>query len=359
MTQPWNPDTRVTRRTLLRGAAGVGLAVAAGPLLPACSQGGDQGERRAAGSNRGDEPPPETTTIRMAKVPPVACIAAQAMAEPFLREEGFTDIQYVPGTTGAFAGSLAAGELDFTMGYAAMMSLRVDAGDPLVMLGGVHVGCWQVLGTGGIRSMSDFKGKTVAVSGATAPDGVFMAMTLQNVGLDLRDDVKLVTFTPPEAARLLSSGEVDGLVAFPPNSQALRAENIGHVVLDSVTDRPWSDYFCCMAVANRPWMEKHPVAAKRALRALLKGADSVAKEPNGAARFLVDGGFTTNFDYACDILKKIPHNVWRQFDPLDSMRFYALRMKEAGLIKSTPEQIIEDGTDFRYLAELQRELKEA
>ena len=281
------------------------------------------------------------------------------MAEPFLREEGFTDIQYTTLGIGAFAASLAAGEIDMSMGYAAMMSLRIDAGDPLVMLGGVHVGCWQIFGTDAIHSMRDFKGKTVAISSPTAPDGVFMAMTLRNVGLDLNNDVKLVTFKPSDAARLLSSGEVDGLVAFPPTSQSLEAEKIGHVVLDSVTDRPWSDYYCCMAVANRTWVERHPVAASRALRAIMKGADAVAREPDRSARTLVDGGFTPNYDYACSILKKIPYDVWRGFDPLDSVRFYALRLQESGLIKSTPDQIIERGTDFRYLAELKRELKEA
>ena len=131
----------------------------------------------------------------------------------------------------------------------------------------------------------------------------------------------------------------------------------GHVVLDSVSDQPWSNYFCCMAVAHRPWMQRHPVAANRALRAMMKGADVVAREPDRSARVLVDGGFSSNYDYACSILKKIPHDVWRGYDPLDSVRFYALRLQESGLIKSTPEQIIERGTDFRYLAELKRELK--
>ena len=39
------------------------------------------------------------------------------------------------------------------------------------------------------------------------------------------------------------------------------------------------------------------------------------------------------------------------------MRFYALRLHEAGLIQSTPQKIIADGTDWRFLNELKRELK--
>jgi NitT/TauT family transport system substrate-binding protein len=39
------------------------------------------------------------------------------------------------------------------------------------------------------------------------------------------------------------------------------------------------------------------------------------------------------------------------------MRFYALGLHEAGLIKSSPQKIITDGTDWRFLNELQREPK--
>jgi NitT/TauT family transport system substrate-binding protein len=347
----------VSRRTLLRGAAGLGLAAATGTLLPACGS-GDKGERRAAGAAAKD-PPPETTTIRLCSAPPVSCLAAQAMAEPFLREEGFTDIQYPKMAAPDIVSNLVSGNIDFSMHFGAVMMVQIDAGRPIVMLGGVHVGCWQVFGTGDIKSISDLKGKTISITGPTGSDGLFMAVTLTDVGIDLRKDVKLVNHPPAEGGRLLSSGEVDGLVAFPPISQQLRAQGIGHVIVDSMTDRPWSDYFCCTANVNRNWMEQHPVATKRALRALLKGADITAKEPERAARATVDLGFTPDYDLALQNLKDIPYDVWREYDLVDTIRFYALRMKEAGFIKSTPEQIIKDGTDFRYLSELKRELKEA
>jgi len=357
MQDPCGDDThRLSRRTLLRGAAGLGLAAATGTLLPACGS-GDKKRRAAAAAAK--DPPPETTTIRLWSSPPVSCIAAQAMAEPFLREEGFTDIQYPKMAAPDIISNLVSGNTDFAMHFGAVMTLSIDADQPIVMLAGVHVGCWQVFGTGDIKSIRDLKGKTVSISGPTGADGLFIAVTLANVGIDLKTDVKLVNYPPAEGVRLLSSGEVDGLVAFPPISQQLRAKGIGHVILDSMADRPWSDYFCCTANVNRNWMEQHPVATKRALRALLKGADTVAREPERAARTMVDGGFTPDYDLAVANLKEIPYDVWREYDPVDSIRFYALRMKEAGFIKRTPDQIIKDGTDFRYLSELKRELKEA
>ena len=347
----------LTRRQVLRGAAGLGLAAATGTLLTACgSEGGEESEA----SEPGPDAPPETTSIRLWSVPNLQCIAAQYMAEPFLRDEGFTDVQYPRYAPKDLLGDLGDGRLEFGVGYAAAFIPMIEAGAPLVMLGGVHVGCWQVFGTGDIKSLRDFKGKTVSVIGPTFTDGIFMAMILNDVGLDLRKDVTIANYPPSENARILSSGEVDAVVAFPPVSKDLRVRGIGTVVLNSITDPPWSNYYCCTAVTTREWVEKHPVATKRALRAVLKGADVVAKDPDRSARFMVDRGYSDNFDYTCDILKEIPfNNIWRDFDPVDSVRFYALRLKQAGLIKSTPDEIIKRGTDFRYLNELRRELKEA
>src|SRR5881296_3451298 len=53
----------------------------------------------------------------------------------------------------------------------------------------------------------------------------------------------------------------------------------------------------------------------------------------------------------------IPYGRWRDFDPIDTIRFYALRLHEAGMIKSSPQKILAQGTDWRFLNELRKELK--
>jgi NitT/TauT family transport system substrate-binding protein len=157
--------------------------------------------------------------------------------------------------------------------------------------------------------------------------------------------------------QLLAEGKIDGFVGFPPEPQELRAKGIGHVVVNSSTDRPWSQYFCCMILGNREFVRKHPVATKRALRAILKAADLCASEPERAARTLVDRGFAPRYDYALQTMKDVPYAKWRSFDPEDTMRFYSLRLHEAGMIKSTPQKLIAEGTDWRFLNELKKELK--
>ena len=75
------------------------------------------------------------------------------------------------------------------------------------------------------------------------------------------------------------------------------------------------------------------------------------------ARLLVDGGFTERYDYALQTLSGLPYDKWREYDAEDTLRFYALRLHEAGMIKSSPHKIIADNTDWRFLNELKRELK--
>jgi NitT/TauT family transport system substrate-binding protein len=108
---------------------------------------------------------------------------------------------------------------------------------------------------------------------------------------------------------------------------------------------------------HREFVRDHPVATKRFLRAILKAADMCAAEPERAAQRLVDGGFTERYDYALQTLTELPYDRWREFDPEDSMPFYGLRLHEVGMIKSSPNEIIAEGADWRFLNELKRELK--
>jgi NitT/TauT family transport system substrate-binding protein len=177
------------------------------------------------------------------------------------------------------------------------------------------------------------------------------------VGLNPRTDITWVTHPAAEAKQRLADGKVDALMALAPDGQELRARKIGHVVVNSAVDRPWSQYFCCMVVANRAFVRKHPVAAKRALRALLKAADVCALEPERAAQSLMDRGVAKRYDYAVQTMQDLPYGKWREYNPEDTIRFYALRLHEAGMIQATPQKIIAQGTDWRFFHELKKELK--
>ena len=303
------------------------------------------------------EAPPEITTVRLGKIYGI-CIAPQYVAEDLLRAEGFTDVRYVatnPGISTALA--LARGEIDFTTNYAPPMAISIDAGEPITIVGGEHVGCFEVFAREGIRSIADLRGKNVGVQSIGSSQHVFLSVIAAHVGLDPAKDIHWVTSTSPKPMELFADGKIDAFLGLPPEPQELRGRNIGRVIVNSVLDRPWSQYFCCVLAANRGYIRKYPIATKRVLRAIVKAADLCASEPARVARQIVDAGFTPSYDYALQTIKEIPYVRWREYDPADAVRFYALRLREAGMIKSNPNKILADGTDWRHWNELKRELK--
>jgi NitT/TauT family transport system substrate-binding protein len=350
MTHITTPTTtaghRLSRRQFLKAAGGLGLSAAAITLLEAC---GSQSAMPSPGADT-----LETTTIRLADAPAI-CLAPQYLAEGFLRSDGFTDVQYIKDALGPIK-SVAAGQVDLSMTFGGPLIIQLDAGDPIVILGGVHVGCFELFGTNQVQAIGDLKGKTVAVAQLGSSQHVFLASMLAYVGLDPTKDVNWVTHPSGQSIQLLAEGKIDAYMAFPPEPQELRAKTIGHVVVNSMMDKPWSQYFCCMVAANREFVQKNPVATKRALRAFLRATDVVALHPEQAAQLMVDKGFTPNYDYALQAMKDIPYNRWRVYNPEDTIRFYSLLLHGIGMIKSTPEDLIKKGTDWRFLNELKAEM---
>lgn len=304
------------------------------------------------------EPPPETTRIRLTQDPAI-CLAPQYLAEELLRLEGFSEIEYVKIPTGAAsANALATGVADIKMLGVFDILPALDSGHSVVMLAGIHVGCYELFGNERVHAVRDLQRKTVAVSRLGVSDHLFIASMLAYVGVDPGKDITWVEAkTFDDTMRLFTDGTADAFLAFPPQPQELRAKQIGNVLIDTAVDRPWSQYFCCVVAANRQFVAQHPVATKRALRAFMKAADTCAREPERAAQFLVAKGYEPRYAMALDVLQKLPYNRWRDTDPEDTLRFYTLRLHEVGLIKSSPQKLITRGTDWRFLNELKKELR--
>jgi NitT/TauT family transport system substrate-binding protein len=176
------------------------------------------------------------------------------------------------------------------------------------------------------------------------------------VGLNPAKDIEWVTSAKVKPIELFTEGKIDAFLGFPPEPQRLRAQSVGRVIVNSAQDRPWSQYYCCMLAGNREFVRKNPIATKRVVRAMLRATDLCVSAPALVAQRMVDGGFTPRHDYAAQTLADVPYNRWREFDPEDTIRFYALRLREAGMIKSSPAKLIADGADWRFLNEVRREL---
>jgi NitT/TauT family transport system substrate-binding protein len=308
-----------------------------------------------------EEGPPETTMLRLRRDPSI-CVAPWYIAEDLLRAEGFTDIRYVPVRAGVQQREmLGRGDIDFTLLFAGTIVAYLDAGVPITAVAGLHAGCFELFAHDPIGTISDLKGKKVGVEALGAGKHIYLAIMLASVGLDPHHEIEWVVGSADPLAlfpmELFIEGKVDAFLGFPPEPQELRAREVGRVILNTTTDKPWSQYFCCMLVGNSKFVRKHPIATRRVVRAILKANDICAAGPARAARQLVQRGFTAHYDYALQTLTELPYASWREFDAEDSLRFFALRLHEVGMITTSPNQLLAAGTDWRFLNELKRELK--
>ena len=322
-------------------------------FLATLSLAGAAGLGRAPGAFAA-EPPPETTTIRLSKFLAI-CFAPQYVSEELLRDEGFTDVRYlnVSMQEQIDGSALGRGWVDFASNLTLGHILAIDAGAPITIVSPVHGGCYELFAHDNIRSIGDLRGKSV---GGVAVKGLISLLTAW-VGIDPEKDLTVVEDPAAKPLEQFVQGKLDAYLGFPPEPQELRARKVGHVILKTAEDRPWSQYYCCMLAGNREFVRKHPVATKRVIRALLKAADLCASQPERSARLLVEGGFVPRYDYALETLREVPYGLWREYDAEDTVRFYALRAYELGFVKSNSQKIIAEGTDFRIFNELKRELK--
>jgi len=330
-----------SRRDFLRRAAAIGVA-------------GCFGARHAATATTSAL---ETTTIRLVDAPSI-CTAPQYIAEEFLRLDGFTDVQYLPVGTRNGPYALADGRGDIAMWDAPGLMPHLDAGKPIVLLAGVHAGCYELFGREEMHAIRDLKGQRVAIQYVGGGDQILISSMLAYIGINPQQEVTWVAGERvSDAMDLFVAGKADAFLGFAQQPEELRLKQVGHVIVDTAQDRPWSQYFCCMVAANRDFAQRNPIATKCVLRAILKATDICAADPQGAARFLSDKLYEPRFQIGLNVMQRLPFNFWREADPEDTLRFHALRLHEVGLIRTSPQTLIAEHTDWRFLNELKRELK--
>ena len=239
----------------------------------------------------------ETPTVRLPKMSlGNICAAPERIAGELLRAEGFADVRFVPLASADATQAVGGGTLDFALNFASSLTAAIDRRVAITVLAGIHAGCFGLFGHEVIRGIADLKGKSVAVGSMGSPAHLFVAAMASQVGIDPGTDIHWITAPGSDAIELFIDGKVDAFFAFPPQPQELRARQIGHLVVDSAVDRPWSQYFCCLLYGNTGYVQKYPVATKRVVRAILKATDLCASQPERVARQLLDDGAAEPYD---------------------------------------------------------------
>jgi NitT/TauT family transport system substrate-binding protein len=198
----------ISRRTWLRTLVGTAVAARTKRVIAA-------------------EPALENTRIRLVRIPGI-CIAPQYVAEDLLRLEGFLNISYVETQAGVQAlQAVGSGQADFSVVFAGPVILGIDTGEPIVVLAGVHVGCFELFATDRVHTIRDLKGKTVAVQSLQSSQHVFLSSMAAHVGLDPRTDIRWATYPSAESIQHLKTGKIDAFLAFPPEPRSSERRRSG------------------------------------------------------------------------------------------------------------------------------------
>ena len=224
----------------------------------------------------------ETTTVRIFANRPGICVAPQYIAEALLRAEGFTDVRFVGLTaiTGAPAArrSGPATPISPSLCGASRHRDRWRRSDH-----GPGGGACRLLRIVRQRRRPQYhrsEGQDCRRAGLGLEPACVRWLRWPLMSGSIPPRTSTGSINPSvEPIELYEKGKIDAFLGFPPEPQELRARHIGHVVVNSAVDRPWSQYFCCMLAGNREYVRKHPVATKRVLRAILKAADLCATDP--------------------------------------------------------------------------------
>ena len=245
------------------------------------------------------EPPPEVTSVRLpVYINASDCQAPLYIAETLLHGEGITDVQWVgvkfgegmsdfkavtPEDGSDSADWIRNDLTDFDWNFPPGHIRNIAIGAPIKVLAGIHVGCLELFANDTIRGVADLKGKRVGVDLLTGVSHQMLIAIVASVGLDPYKDIEW--FTDPEynPVEMFAEGKIDAFLGFPPEPQEMRSRKLGHVILSTSIDKPWSQYYCCMLSA-RGVRRKNPVATKRTFRAVLKSADLCVADPQPPPR---------------------------------------------------------------------------
>ncbi len=338
---------------------GAAAVLTAGPFLASCAPAAVSAPTATATgpvpTATATQPPPETTSIRLTAA---ACDSAIFGAERYLREEGFTDVQFSDVAT---ATAIAAGNAQIGNAFPQALFNSIESGPKVVALGGLHPGCVELWAQPGISSVKDLKGRSITVTSKalTNLQYTYLAMALKQAGVDPKD-VNFVVQADADTLKLYLDGKSDAVFVSTTGAAALKTNpaNKGKLIYSQVMDEPWKSNNCCFIVASEPWYRANPIAAKRAMRAIYRTADALPADRSDAAKLATDKGLFGGAPALANVREAanmVPLD-WRTYDLEKAVRFWAPLLTEVGVLKASTDDLLK-GIDPKIFKELSTELK--
>jgi ABC-type nitrate/sulfonate/bicarbonate transport system substrate-binding protein len=229
-------------------------------------------------SAQGAEPKPEKNTLE------VAIAAYGPLYLPLLvgHEAGYfakrgvnLNISQLSATASAQA--VISGQVDIYQGGASTIHANVGGTDLIYIAASVDRSTLVLFGQKGLTTFEALKGKSVATTSVGAFGEIAMRKSAKERGLEIGKDIKLVYHKgPPDALATFISGNSDGLIVTPPQSEVARSK--GYPVIIDYFDQGLKIVGPGTGVA-RAFMQKYPNTLKIFLMGYLDGVKRAIDDP--------------------------------------------------------------------------------
>lgn len=249
--------------------------------------------------------------------------------------------------------ALVGGSLNFTWVSSDAFINAIEAGANVAVIGqAIGNPGFTVIAQPSIKSWSDVKGKTIAVSAPKDGAAIIFRLMAQANGLKEGDYTFISVGTTPNRYAALKSRAVDVAIMLPP--QDFMAINEGFRLLGR-SDAVLKNYAFIMIGTNKAWAEKHRNEVLRYLTAIRRAVEWLYDPANKSAA--IDVLLKGMRKGERDIMEKI-YSIYfvegggriisrgAEVD-MEGLRIYGEKLKELELLKKDPDPL--RWTDLSYL----------
>ncbi|WP_158629889.1 ABC transporter substrate-binding protein [Cohnella sp. AR92] len=261
-----------------------------------------------------------------------------AIEQGFFKEEGL-DVELVQQDFETLKSGISSGKVDATVGNFAWFK-PIEQGLDVKLTGGLHAGCIQLVtpSSSGITSIKELKGKTVGVDVIGGGPQITLSIALKENGLDPEKDVQWRAYPAQQLSTAADKGEIQAFIVWDPAGQQAIDEKNYVSLLNTAHDDPFMSGYCCYSVISGKVAEEDPEKAAAITRALLKAAEWVGNNPQGAAEI------ETNKKYvSADVATNqalLASYTWKPGVKAaqDSAKFFIKNQKELGILDSSTDE---------------------
>jgi ABC-type nitrate/sulfonate/bicarbonate transport system substrate-binding protein len=184
----------------------------------------------------------------------------------------------------ASAQALISGQIDIYQGGTATIHANVGGTDLIYIASSVDRSTLVLFGQKGLTTIESLRGKSVATTSVGAFGEIAMRKSAKERGMEIGKDIKLLYHRgPPEALGTFLSGNADGLIVTPPQSEMARSK--GFPVIIDYYERGLRIIGPGTGVA-RSFVQKNPITLKIFLMGYLDGVKRAIDDPAYAAKIL-------------------------------------------------------------------------